>query len=129
MKYIITENRLDGLMVSMFDADLTPYEGWKSPRYYKEFLRGKKSSKESKKYTGSQKYYFFYDKNNSSNEDTNSVMDYNKEYEDVELPDELYGKYNGLFNDLWEPLFLNWFNEKTGLPVKKVIHNDYIQNG
>ena len=116
-------------MVSMFDEDLTPHEGWKSPKYYKEFLRGKKSSKESKKYTGSQKYYFFYDKNNNSNEDTNSVMDYNKEYEDVELPDELYGKYNGLFNDLWEPLFLNWFNEKTGLPVKKVIHNDYIQNG
>jgi len=22
---------------------------------------------------------------------------------------------------LWEPVFLNWFNEKTGLPVRTVI--------
>ena len=51
MKYLITENRLESFITSQFDTDLTPREGWKSPKYYKEFLRGKKSSKESKKYT------------------------------------------------------------------------------
>jgi len=125
MKYTIPENRLNGLIISMFDADLTPHEGWMSPKYYKEFLRGKKSPIESKKYLGGQKYYFFYDKNNNSHEDTDTVMDYDKEDKNVELPDELYGKYNGLFNDLWEPLFLNWFNKKTGLPIKQVIFKGY----
>ena len=40
MKYLITENRLESFITSVFDKDLTPVGGWWSHSKIKRELRG-----------------------------------------------------------------------------------------
>jgi len=77
MKYIISENRMDRVITSVFDKDLTPVGGWWS----------------------------------------HSKI--------VELEDQLYYKYESMFEDLWKPVFLKWFNQHSGLPIDRVQYGYY----
>jgi hypothetical protein len=47
-------------------------------------------------------------------------MSYIKKYKIVALQHSIYNKYNMMFGDLWEPVFIKWFEEHSGLPVKEV---------
>jgi hypothetical protein len=49
-------------------------------------------------------------------------MSYFKKYKIVALQHSIYDKYTTMFGDLWEPVFVKWFEEHSGLPVKRVQH-------
>ena len=112
MKYIITENRLESFIESEFDKDLTPTGGWSSHSKIKKELRG-----------FSESMPFYYDKDfftDLADNDSDEFMSYLKKFKIVALQYSIYNKYDMMFGDLWEPVFIKWFEEHSGLPVKEV---------
>jgi len=57
--------------------------------------------------------------------DSPKFMNYLKKYNIVELEDQLYYKYESMFEDLWKPVFLKWFNQHSGLPIDRVQYGYY----
>ena len=118
MKYIIPENRLESLITSEFDKDLTPTGGWWPHSKIKSYLRN---------FSGWMPIY--YDKDfytDFADNDSMEFMKYFKKAKIVVLQDSIYYKYNMMFNDLWQTVFIKWFNEHSGLPVKNVIARDEL---
>ena len=114
MKYIITENRLESFITSEFDKDLTPTGGWSSHSKIKKELRG-----------FSEDMPFYYDKDfytDLADNDSDEFMSYFKKYKIVALQHSIYNKYSMMFGDIWEPVFIKWFEEHSGLPVKRLQH-------
>ena len=104
-------------MISEFDKDLTPTGGWSSHSKIKKELRG-----------FSQDMPFYYDKDfytELADNDSTKFMNYLKKYNIVELEDQLYYKYESMFEDLWKPVFLKWFNQHSGLPIDRVQYGYY----
>jgi hypothetical protein len=119
MKYIIPENRLESLITSEFDKDLTPVGGWWTHSKIKTYLRN-----------FSDWMPIYYDKDfytDFADNDSMEFMMYFKKAKIVVLQDSIYYKYNMMFNDLWQPVFIKWFNEHSGLPIKNVLARD--ENG
>lgn len=112
MKYIITENRLESFIESEFDRDLTPVGGWWSHSKIEKYLR-----------RFSEIMPIYYDKDfytDSSDNDSTQFMNYRKKSKIVELEEEMWFKYMGMFGDMWKPVFLKWFEQHSGLPIKDV---------
>ena len=117
MKYIITENRLESFITSEFDKDLTPVGGWWTHSKIKKELRG-----------FSEWMPIYYDKDfytDFADNDSTKYMNYSKKDKIVELEDQLYYKYESMFEDLWKPVFLKWFNQHSGLPINRVQYGYY----
>jgi hypothetical protein len=117
MKYIISENRMDRVITSVFDKDLTPVGGWWSHSKIKRELRGFEEA-----------FPIYYDKDfytDLADNDSTKFMNYLKKDEIVELEDQLYYKYESMFEDLWKPVFLKWFNQHSGLPIDRVQYGYY----
>jgi hypothetical protein len=99
MKYIITENRLETFITSEFDKDLTPTGGWWPHSKIKKELRG-----------FSEWMPIYYDKDfytDFADNDSTKFMNYSKKDKIVELEDQLYYKYESMFEDYGNQYFLN----------------------
>lgn len=117
MKYIITENRLESFITSEFDKDLTPTGGWWTHSKIRKELR-----------SFSEWMPIYYDKDfytDFADNDSTKYMNYSKKDKIVELEDQLYYKYESMFEDLWKPVFLKWFNQHSGLPIDRVQYGYY----
>lgn len=124
MNYIITEEQNKRLVDSISDyikKNLTPHGGWDSPKEYRKEL----------KLNGGELFMFLEDTDGfpedsdhmwySTYENVNTQTYVNEEdCPFVLIPDEIYGGLDGYFGDLWKPVFIEWFQQNTKLPLKTV---------
>jgi hypothetical protein len=128
MDYIISESQYSLLiqeenkkfviyLMNFFDADVTPDMGWQTKKEYMKEL----------KENGGELFIFKDEDMEIESMWYSSCKNINLEQQLppdkcplVTINKQAYNKYNGLFNDLWKPYFLKWFNEKTGLAVNYV---------
>ena len=122
MKYIITEKqneRLQKIIWRYLNSHLTPYEGWRNPNDY-----AKEADVDSE-------IFLHLVESEGSGEDQHmwySVCDNHNLSEPipegecpvVTIPSSKSEALYGFFGDRWKPVFLEWFNSKTGLPVINV---------
>jgi hypothetical protein len=117
MKYIITESRLERAIIEYLNDNFYPDYGW-ADTYQKEIDK-----------FGAVEFFI---------NDIDSYIYYGCNYG---LEDELHLKnhgcpllsiyprisqqLNGLFGDIWKPIFKKWFEENTGLKVNQIT-DDYI---
>jgi hypothetical protein len=112
MKYIITESRLEKVIVDFLNSNFTPFDGW-DPEEYIEKLEDDNGE-----------LYLFWDEDN-----TDDHMYYLwkalKKRGKVYLTDYHYNFLTDLFGEHWKPIFIKWFEENTKLPVKSVENTSY----
>jgi hypothetical protein len=105
MKVIITESRLEGLIIEYLDEELSPDYEW-GPELH-DFYR-----KDVKRHGGYEfeingdYAYSYYDDE-----------DYDKTLIIIEWLSE---KLTSLFGNKWEPVFIKWFEKNSGLKVKDI---------
>lgn len=121
MKYIISEQQVESLkqtILNYFEDNLTPYDGWQSSSEYKKELKG-----------SDYELFLFLEEGNGSGEDEHMwYVTYKTPHATipkevsplVALPDARFNALEGYFGDMWKPLFIDWFKQKTGLPLKTV---------
>ena len=118
MKIIVKKTQYEKLkkyILYYFETHLTPTEGWESPNHYKDIVNDE------------MEVFILID------DTSNSFMWYSicdNEHLSipipeghcplVEIPTRAYTSLNGYFSDNWKPLFKEWFESKTGLPVVHV---------
>ena len=114
MKYIISESRLDDLIYDYLSSNLQPDYGWEERESYK---REKFHNLPVPSYITFDfnvrtafKYYYTSDKPLIENPKTLLVEDW------------IVERLSELFGDRWEPIFVKWFQDNTGLPVNHVVH-------
>ena len=126
MKYLITENKLASVITSLFDKDLTPYDGWESPQTYRNLIKkhgeilfdfvdwNDVEEREESRDTGNYMWY-----SDCIRPDLEEPLDHYGLFECpvVTIPQEIYNKYNNYFGDEWKPFFFNWFQKNTGIKV------------
>jgi len=105
MKYIITESRLEKVVLDFLDSNLTPFDGWNPEEYMDEV-------------ESSGELFLFLEEDS---EDSIFYISENlNEKGRVFLPDETYDYLTDLFGKYWKPVFIKWFEENTKLPTKSV---------
>jgi hypothetical protein len=139
MKYVITEEqfktaeqsirtyRLEQSILQFFDDQLTPFDGWDSPRAYK---------KELEENSGELFIYVVdFDGPNSSGDGDDfmwySLCDNENLSEPIPeghcpvvvLPTLKYDALDGYFGDTWKEFFKRWFMGHTGLNVVQIDRN------
>jgi hypothetical protein len=122
MKYIITEDqndRLKNYIIDYFDKNLTPYGGWKSHKEYLEELED----------TSGDIFFFFEELGDEGDiEDYPHIRYYScsnflvSRYDCplIVISDKVFRGLNALPVDLWKPIFIEWFQDHTKLPIKKI---------
>lgn len=129
MKFIITEQqseRLQKSIVDYFDNSLTPYDGWLSPEEYKKDLK-----------RDGELFLFTVDTESLGEHDhiwytthNNSHATIPKEKSPiVVIPDATYDALDGFFGNIWKPMFKEWFEFHTKLPVTFVDKFDWKKMG
>ena len=134
MKYIITENqfktaeqairsyRVEQTILKFFDDQLTPHEGWDSPKGYKIELEE----------NSGELFIFIEDTDvNESEHMWYSLCDNENLSEPIPeghcpvvvLPTLKYDALDGYFGDNWKVFFKRWFLGHTGLNVVQVDRN------
>jgi hypothetical protein len=136
MKYIVTEEqfktakqsvrtyRLEQSILQFFDDQLTPFDGWDSPRAYK---------KELEENSGELFIYVVDYEDPNSSGDGDDFMWYsicnNENLSEplpeghcplVVLPTLKYDAIDGYFGNNWQELFKRWFLGHTGLDVVQI---------
>lgn len=123
MKYVITEQQSERLKKTIWeylDSHLTPYDGWEAPKSYRNDIRdvgeiflflvdtsGEYSTEEHMWYSAC---------------DNPNLDDILVEHDCpvVVIPKAKSSALDGFFGDIWKPVFLEWFNYHTKLPIVKV---------
>ena len=128
MKYIITEQqakRFTQTIIDYLNDNLTPIKGWQTTKEYKKEL----------KENDSELFLFIED---VEQPDVNDHMWYSThknphvsiKKEDspiVLIPDSKAIALDGYFGDMWKPIFIEWFQNNTGLKVRKVDNFGWTQ--
>lgn len=120
MKYIITEQQQDKLYKSVImwlDENLTPYDGWDSHKSYRKAVK-----------LDDEVFFNFDDDFKDDNHMWYSKCDNHNlggpipegHCPVVTIPRTKYDALNGYFGNLWRPVFKQWFEHNTGLPVIQV---------
>jgi hypothetical protein len=119
MKYIITESRLENVVLKYLNYKFTPLGGW-NPKEYIEELKD----------SGGESFIFFEDENDdtfhiwySTCDNPNVELD-GEDCPIVAIPDKEYYTINSLFGEDWKPIFIKWFKKNTKLRVKSVSYLD-----
>lgn len=106
MKYLITENKLNDVILKFLDYYIEPDYSW-GPELH-DFYR-----EDVEKY-GSYDFiindrlgYVYYDGKNMPIKNLLEVRPF------------VYEKLDGLFGNKWEPIFIKWFEKNSGLKVKE----------
>jgi hypothetical protein len=139
MKYIITEDqfktaeqsirayRLEQTILQFLDDQLTPFDGWDSPKSYKKELEE----------SGGELYIYVVDyESPESSGDGDDFMWYSLCDNDnlseplpeghcpvVVLPTLKYDALEGYFGNRWKEFFKRWFFTHTGLDVVQIDRN------
>jgi len=122
MKIIITEvqkQKLRDTIINYLNNHLTPPQGWESPQYYAEEIE--------------EETELFINYNDDDEETSDQDLWYctcDNQYLSEPLPKgqcplvtlstTKYDALEGFFGNLWKPIFMEWFEHHTGLPVKQV---------
>lgn len=111
MKYIISESKLESFIEDYLNNSYHPDYGW-GPELW-EF------------YKGESEHYGYVD---LTIDDVSAYQYLYKENEwEKNLPKTLLiqpwvaEKLDDLFGNIWEPLFVNWFEKNSGLPVEHFV--------
>jgi hypothetical protein len=103
MRYIITESKLNSLIYDFLTSNYYPDYNW-GPELH-DFYREDVS-----------KYGYFDFMINDG-----SAFDYSRDSKTLGIRDWVYENLDDLFGDLWEPIFVKWFENNSGLPVGDLI--------
>lgn len=129
MKYLVTQKQIDGLretIINYLDSNLTPFGGWENKKYYKKEIE-----------SGYELFFFFNtEEEDGWGEDAHmwySLCDNPNLNEPlpkekcplVAIDSSKYDALDAFFGDIWKPIFLEWFKQHTGLPVKQVDVQDW----
>ena len=127
MKYIITEQqnqKLIDIIWDYLDTNFTPYGGWDSPQTYKKDVKS------------DDEVFLFLVEDTGYGQDEHmwySVCDNHNlgspipkgQCPLVTLPSKKASAIDDAFGSLWKPVFLEWFNHYTKLPIKHVEAQDW----
>lgn len=102
MRVVITESRANDVILKYLDQHIEPDYSW-GPELH-EFYR------DDVKRHG---YYDFVINDNLAYSYWNHDIDGNI----LEVMPWVYEQLDGLFGDLWEPIFIKWFEKNSGLPI------------
>jgi len=99
MKYLITENKLNDVILKFLDFHIEPDYSW-GPHLH-DFYR------EDVERHGNYDFVI------------NDRLAYSY-WDDklLEIMPWVYDKLDGLFGNMWEPIFIEWFEKNSGLKVK-----------
>jgi len=129
MKYLVTQKQIDGLketIINYLDSNLTPFGGWENKKYYEKEIE-----------SGYELFFFFNtEEEDSWGEDAHmwySLCDNPNLNEPlpkgkcplVAIDSSKYEALDAFFGDIWKSVFLEWFIQHTGLPVKQVDVQDW----
>lgn len=128
MKYIITEQQAERFTQTIIDYlndNLTPIEGWQTTKEYKKEL----------KENDSELFLFIKDVEQPDENDHMWYSTHKNPHVEIEkgespvvlIPDSKVNALDGYFGDLWRPIFIEWFQNNTGLKVKKVDNFGWVQ--
>lgn len=122
MNYLISEQQSDkitNIILNFFEENLTPYDGWESPKEYRHDLE-----------RDGELFLFLVDSRGSGEDDHMWYSACDNPNLEEPLPEghcpvlglstSTYGRLDGYFGNIWKPFFKNWFEEKTKLKVVKV---------
>ena len=121
MKYIISEQQVERLkqtILDYFDENLTPVDGWETTEAYNNELNS----------YGYEIFMFLEDPETYEEQDhiwytthkNPSIRIPKNKSPLVAIPDSDFNSLEGYFGDIWKPIFIEWFQKNTGLPVKTV---------
>lgn len=131
MKYVVTEeqfktakesirnHKLEKIIIEYLDKNLTPNNGWVSLSDYEEELED----------NGGELFLYFEEIVDDDKYMWYSVCDNQNISEPlseghcpvVVIPTSSYKTLNGIFGNLWKPIFKEWFIKNTGgLPVVQI---------
>lgn len=110
---------IDELIYNFLDSNLTPFDGWSNPKYYRKGV------------DMDDEIFLFLVQSEGYGEDPHmwySVCDNNNfdspipegECPVVTIPSAKFESLNGFFGDMWKPIFPKWFYSHTKLPIVKV---------
>ena len=103
MKYLITESKAKEVILKYLDYYIEPDYGW-GPELH-DFYREDVERHGSYDFVINDRLaYSYWDGN------------YNDKF--LEMMPWVYDKLDGLFGDMWEPIFIEWFEKNSGLKVK-----------
>ena len=131
MKYIITEQqneRLQKIIWRYLNSHLTPYEGWRNRNDYAReadvdgeiFLHLVEEDNGIESFGDEPHMWYSVCDNHNLDEPIPEG-----ECPVVTIPSSKSEALYGFFGDRWKPVFLEWFNSKTGLPIIKVDTQDW----
>lgn len=133
MKYIITEeqfetvnrsvktSKIEKTIIKFLDDNLTPFDGWDSPRGYQIVLDE----------NGGELFIITTLFNNTGRDDANmwySLCDNENLSSSIPeghcpvivIPSSTYVALDGYFGDMWKEIFIKWFKGHTGLDVVQI---------
>lgn len=133
MKYIITkqqEEKLESIIIEQLNSKLTPFGGW-NPKKYKEDLNHPFSDSEifisledlgdDEDRDADQYEHIFY----SRCDNPNYEYEGNGDCPEVVLDSLKWNFFQSMFGDIWQPIFLKWFEKNSKLPVARVRHSEW----
>lgn len=124
MKYIITEDQSDRIksyVIEYLDKNLTPFKGWDPTKEYKERLKHNDGELFLK--LNVIRDFGSFEENNHmwySTCDNPDVSFYDMECPLIALPKGHLSALEGYFGNMWKPIFIEWFQNNTGLKLKNV---------
>lgn len=122
MKIIITEaqkQKLRDTIITYLNEHLTPPQGWETPQYYAEEIEEEGElyinySNDDEELSGLDLWY------STCNNQYLSEPLPKGDCPLVTLPNIKYDSLEGFFGNIWKPIFKEWFQHHTGLPVTQV---------
>ena len=131
MKYVVTQKQIDGLretILNYLDNNLTPYDGWESPKSYKKereesgevFLHFVETGNGIESW-GDEPHMWYSDCDNPNLSEPLPKG----QCPLVAIDSSKYEALDAFFGEIWKPIFLEWFRSHTGLMIKHVDVQDW----
>lgn len=110
MKYLISESKLNSFIYEYIDNNFYPDMGWHSPEFYQK-IAIRDGSVEFNNNAISAFVYVYKTK----------IGDILNKPKSIVFWPNTKKTLNGLFGDLWPPIFKKWFEDHTGLEVLHLV--------
>jgi hypothetical protein len=117
MKVIITEEqnkKIQETITNYLDSSLTPIDGWDKEFYTQQYEEEGEVFFQLTDETDYSMWYSSCDNQYLTEPLPKGVCPL------VVIPTGIYESLEGYFGNLWKPIFKQWFQHHTGLPVKEI---------
>ena len=108
MKYIISESKIESIIMDFLDSNYVPDYGWETMGHYES---------DSKKYgyvhfpiNDIHTYFYLYGANEYNNNLPKTIF----------IHGWVGDVLNDYFGDMWKPVFVKWFEKNTGMSVEHI---------